>query len=36
MTNFLPAQNDVKICGGLRANEVATFMQAYGEINAPN
>ncbi len=36
MTNFLAAQNDVKICGSLHANEGATFMQAYGEINAPN
>jgi hypothetical protein len=36
MTNFRAAQNDVKICGSLRANEDVKFMRAYGEINAAN
>ena len=36
MTKFLEAEKDVKICGSLRTNSNTKFMQAYGEIDAPN
>jgi hypothetical protein len=36
MAKSLAAQNDVKICGRLRANDEAALMHRSGEINAPN
>jgi hypothetical protein len=36
MAIFLAARSDVKMCGSLRVNDEAKFMQAYGEINASN